>query len=260
MRLPSRQPADLRALHAALQRAHRIMILTGAGVSVASGIPDFRSEGGIWSRIDMRDLSAEALAGGPLKRQRFWQALLSLWSFLPEPRPNEIHEAVVSLQRMGKVCGLVTQNIDGLHQAAGSPLDRLVELHGNLVDCRVEGSDVRLPLREVLARVRAGEVDPHHEGRPIRPDLVLFGDLLPEEGLARARALARQCDLCLVLGSSLLVHPAADLPRLAQRSGASFVLCTLGATPLDEYVDLKVDRPLFEGFVPVVSRLARAQR
>ena len=251
-----RLPADVRRLHDALARARRILVFTGAGISVDSGIPDFRTAGGIWSTLDPYDLSTEALDAGPAGRVVFWRTMVALADSLGSPTPNANHRAVARLQALGKVVGVVTQNVDGLHQAGGSPAASVVELHGNLQHCHVPGTTVRLPLPEVVARVRAGEVDPHHEGRPIRPDLVVFGDPLPEGDLAQAVQWTRTCDLCLVIGSSLRVHPAADLPRMAQRHGAGLIICTLGPTPLDRDADLKVDRPLAESLVPAVALLS----
>lgn len=250
-----RLPTDVRKLHDALSRARRILVFTGAGLSVDSGIPDFRTPGGIWSQLNPYDLSTEALEGGPEGRRAFWRTMLALADSLGEPQPNANHRAVARLQALGKVCGVVTQNVDGLHQAGGSPPASVLELHGNLQQCHVPGTDVRLSLHTVIERVRAGELDPLHEGRPIRPDLVVFGDPLPEAALASAVQLTAECDLCLVLGSSLHVHPAAALPHEAQRHGAALIICTLSPTPLDRDADLKVARPLSESLVPAVNLL-----
>jgi NAD-dependent deacetylase len=160
---------------------------------------------------------------------------------------------VANLEALGKVRSVLTQNVDGLHQAAGST--NVTELHGNLERCIVEGTDVSFPTAEIIERVRGGEADPHHEGQPIRPDFVMFGDPLPEAALDEAWAAARDCDLFLVLGSSLLVHPAADVPVRATREGAKLAIVTIGSTPLDPLADLRIDAPLQQTLVPAVTRL-----
>ncbi|MCA9537426.1 MAG: hypothetical protein KC620_00980 [Myxococcales bacterium] len=240
-----------------LAAAERMMVFTGAGVSVDSGIPDFRTPGGIWDRIDPMTLSRSGAEGSPARRAEFWRAMRSLADSLGDPKPNAVHHAVVALDQRGQVGGVVTQNIDGLHQAAGST--EVIELHANHLMCHCLGCGDRLPTAEVVARVRGGEAAPSCRkcGGIIRPELVLFEDMLPVDALRRAERLALSCDLCLVLGSSLVVHPAADLPRMARRAGAKLVIATLGPTPIDDWAHLKIDAPLADVFVPAVRKLPR---
>lgn len=244
----------IRRLRKLLRQSERIVVFTGAGCSVDSGIPDFRSPEGIWSRVDPAIFCVDALQGPPEVRQAFWRSMLMLSDHLNEPEPNPIHTAVARLEALGKVRAVLTQNVDGLHQKAGNT--GVIELHGNLQRCIVEGTDLSFPTAEIMDRVRAGDLDPHHEGQPIRPDFVMFGDPLPQAALDAAWAAARDCDLFLVLGSSLLVHPAADIPVRATRSGAKLGIVTIGSTPLDPLADLRIDAPLQATLVPAVSRLA----
>ncbi|MCB9523435.1 MAG: hypothetical protein H6702_08630 [Myxococcales bacterium] len=244
---------QIEALRALLTAHNRIVAFTGAGVSVDSGIPDFRSRGGLWDRLDPMTLSTDALEAGPTGRVAFWRTMEALADSLGDPHPNPIHHALVELERQGRLAGILTQNVDGLHQAAGSDPGLVVELHGNLAWCVEPISEVRFPTPQIMARVKAGERDPKHAGRPIRPELVVFGDPLPEEAMQKAWAMAGGCDLMLVLGTSLTVHPAADLPVLARHTGAKLAIVTLGRTPVDHLADLRIDAPLLASFVPAVE-------
>jgi len=243
------------ALEAVLRDHRRICVLTGAGVSVDSGIPDFRSPGGVWTRIDPATLSRPAIEGIGVDRAPFWKAMAAIAEAIGTPRPNPIHHAVAALEASGRVIGVATQNIDGLHQSAGSKA--VAELHGGHRACRCLGCDARWSTDEILSRVRQGDATPdcEHCGGVIRPDLVLFGDMLDPKVFDRARGWATGCDLCLVLGSSLEVHPAAGLPTLAARSGAKVVIATIGRTSWRGSAVLTVDAALGSTLVPAVERV-----
>lgn len=245
------------ALAATLAAHHQIAVFTGAGVSVDSGVPDFRSPGGVWAKIDPSMLSRPAIEGRGADRAAFWRAMLAIGRAVGEPRPNPIHTAIARLEAAGRSIGVVTQNIDGLHQAAGSRA--VIELHGSMTHCRCTGCPARWTTAEIFARVAAGDRAPdcEHCGGIIRPDLVLFGDLLPPEALGEAGRWMAACDLCVVLGSSLVVYPAADLPREARRAGARLAIATLGQTPLDRLAHLKIDAPLGAVWPAAVARALR---
>ncbi len=236
-----------------LEKSRHVLVFTGAGVSVDSGVPDFRSPGGIWSRVDPLILSAHAFAAGGPGREAFWRVLHLLVESFGEPEPNPIHEAVVTLERMGKVVAVVTQNVDGLHLAAGTSPARLVELHGNLDWCYCTDCGARYPSGQIYPRTPPPECDAC--GGPVRPDAVLFGDPLPQKAVERAWTAARTCDLCIVLGSSLEVHPAAQIPVVARRSGAEVAILTISDTPLDHLAAHRSRAPLLESFVPAVDAL-----
>ena len=247
--------AAVTALAELIERHRRIMVFTGAGVSVDSGIPDFRSPGGIWTRIDPAHLSRPAIEGIGIDRRPFWGAMVALADGIGDPRPNAIHDAIAALESAGRSSGVVTQNIDGLHQKAGSR--GVLELHGGQTECRCLGCGARWPTEVILARVRGGDGAPDCAqcGGVIRPDLVLFGDLLDPTVLDAARKRAEACDLCLVLGSRLEVYPAAGLPGIAARSGADVALVTLGSTEYRGRPVLHVDAPLGETLVPAIARV-----
>jgi NAD-dependent deacetylase len=239
-----------------LSTHRRIMVFTGAGVSVDSGIPDFRSAGGVWERVDPMVLSRQALMGDERAAEIFWHGMLEIWNAFGSPRPNPIHKAIKTLQGLGRVSGIVTQNIDGLHQSAGS--DNVIELHGNQRSCVCLGCARRFPMADVMDLVARGQVPPACTkcGGFVRPEIVLFGDPLPVDEMEKAQSLACTADLCLVLGSSLVVYPAADLPRVARASGAKLAIVTIGETPLDPMAHFRIDGPLNASFTPAVNRLS----
>ena len=239
-----------------LLRTHeKIMVFTGAGVSVDSGIPDFRSGQGIWSRIDPMTLSRDRLMGRTGTVESFWKGMYAIWSAFGNPEPNPTHRAIASLQAMGRVLGIVTQNIDGLHQQGGS--SDILEIHGSQRSCICLACARTVSMDVVMNRISRGETIPtclHCHGQ-LRPQIVLFGDPLSMNDMNRAQSMACRADLCLVLGSSLVVHPAADLPRVAYASGAKLVILTIGKTPLDALAHHRIDGPLNETFVPAVEKL-----
>jgi NAD-dependent deacetylase len=224
--------ADLDGLAAALRDADTVVAFTGAGVSTASGVPSFRGEDGIWeTRFDPHDFRLGRFETDPAG---FWRDRLALHEamFPGAVAPNAAHEALAEMEAAGHLDAVVTQNTDGLHAAAGS--ERVLELHGTTsrVVCRRCGD--RVAAGPVHDRVRDGEVPPTCDcGGLLKPDVVLFGEALPEETFAEARRLAERADVCLALGSSLTVDPAASIPRLAARRGRLTVV-NLEPTPLDD--------------------------
>jgi NAD-dependent deacetylase len=223
--------SSLEGLAASIREAETVVALTGAGVSTASGIPDFRGPDGIWTRFDVEDFRYERFERDPAG---FWRDRLALAAELygRDPEPNAAHEALADMDRTGRLAGLVTQNVDGLHQAAGHR--EVVELHGNgqRVVCTDCGRRTGAPA--VRERVRDGEVPPRCADCDgvLKPDVVLFGERLPDEARLRAQSLAQRADAFLAVGSSLTVEPAASLPREAATRGATLGLVNLEPTPL----------------------------
>ena len=234
-------------LAAWIGEAERVVAFTGAGISTESGIPDFRSPGGIWSR--MRPITYQAFVASEEARLEDWRRRLTMNEQLARAEPNIGHRALASLVRSGKALGIVTQNIDGLHQRAGVPPDRLVELHGNATRGRCLDCRTVVPLEEVRADIEASGACPRCAcGGLVKAAVVSFGEAMPEREMARAVEWAEKSDLCLAIGSSLLVHPAATIPLIASHSGARLVIVNREATPLDEAADLVVHSaigPLF---------------
>jgi NAD-dependent deacetylase len=229
-----------------LPAARRVCVLTGAGISTDSGIPDYRGPNGVWTR----DPDAEKLVtlsyylGDPAIRRRSW---LMRQAFTDaDPQPNAGHAALVELERQGRLRALVTQNIDGLHQAAGSAPDRVLEIHGtvNAVVCTSCGD--RTSMRSALDRVAAGDPDPACRlcGGILKSATVYFGELLDERVLEAATAAAADCDVFLAVGTSLQVWPAAGLADLAVRAGARLVVVNAEPTPYDDVADLVVREPI----------------
>lgn len=219
--------------------ARHAVVFTGAGVSVESGIPDFRSPGGIWDRYDPDEFQYEAFCADP---GRYWEnrcagrhaAALDLF----RAEPNPAHRAIARLQELGRVRTVITQNIDNLHQDAGST--GVVELHGNARWVRCQRCGARSPVEVADRRAGSGEVPPLCScGGILKPDVIFFGEMLPRQAIERAYAEAMACDLMLVVGSSLVVYPAASIPAMAA-GHARLVIVNLDPTPLDGAADVVV--------------------
>ena len=227
---------SLEEVAAWLRESRSTVVLTGAGVSTESGIPDFRGPNGIWTR----DPASERLSNigyyvaNPEIRRESWRRRLDhpAWG----ARPNAAHRALAAIEAAGRLDLLVTQNIDGLHLAAGSSVERLVEIHGTIRETACLGCGDRRPMRETLARVEAGEADPPCEGCGgiLKSATVSFGQNLDPRLLARAESAAASADLFLAIGTSLTVYPVARLPEIALDAGARLVIFNAEPTPLDE--------------------------
>ena len=224
---------ELRRLAELVRGARSVVALTGAGISVPSGIPDFRSPGtGLWEGIDPIEVAhIDAFREDPA---RFWSFYGERFATLDGKEPNGAHMALVELERAGLLDAVITQNVDMLHRRAGTRT--LVEVHGSIASCSCARCGGAVALERARLLLRA---DPHGVPRceacagPLKPDVVLFGELLPELALARARELCEGADLLLCIGSSLEVHPVAGLPRLTHARGGAVAIVTHGATPLD---------------------------
>ena len=232
--------AEARAL---ISAAKRVLVLTGAGISTESGIPDFRGPQGVWTK----NPAAEKLAtlqhyvSDPEVRKLAWQRRLHSEAWAAEP--NAGHRALVELERQGKLHMLITQNIDGLHQRAGSTRERIVEIHGTIHEVVCLQCDERAPMQRALDRVRAGEVDPPCRscGGMLKSATISFGQSLVQEDLVRSERAARACDLLLAVGSTLSVYPIAAIVPLSKRSGAKLVIVNGDPTEMDELADVVVN-------------------
>jgi NAD-dependent deacetylase len=215
-----------------IRAAGSVVALTGAGISVPSGIPDFRSPGtGLWENVDPMEVAhIDVFRRDP---ERFWSFYGERFQTLEDKRPNRAHRALAALEQAGFVDAVITQNIDQLHTRAGTR--ELIEVHGTIAHSSCLGCGARYPLDDVRARQRADErgVPRCDCGEPLKPDVVLFGEYLPVDALARAEALAAGADLMLCIGSSLEVYPVAQLPHVTLAAGGKIAILTLGPTPLD---------------------------
>ena len=219
--------------------ARKIAAFTGAGVSAESGIPTYRGAGGLWGKYDpAKFASIEFFRRDP---SYYWQFFRDVrYRIIAEAQPNPAHRALVELERRGKLDTVITQNIDGLHQSAGSR--RVIELHGNtrIIDCL--SCDAVYDFAEIHEQVQT-ELPPkcrRCDGR-LKPRVVFFGEALPAGAMDDAMALCASCDLLLVVGSTLQVHPAASLPLVARQAGARIVIVNVGETAMDEIADVFLD-------------------
>ena len=212
------------------------IVFTGAGISTESGIPDFRSPGGIWSRYDPEDFTIQKFLSGPAARKTIWRMSVE-GGLLTEAEPNLAHYAIAELYQLGKLDCVITQNIDNLHQKAGVPEDKVFALHGNMGWVVCLSCHRRFPMLEVLQRIKEGiEVPdcPDCQGI-LKPDTVFFGEALPQETLQEAIRRAQNCGLLIVIGSTLVIYPAAYIPTYAGEAGAKLAIVNLTPTPFDHY-------------------------
>lgn len=238
--------------------ARRIVVFTGAGVSTESGIPDFRSPGGFWTRFDPEDFTIDKFLSSPETRRKQWQFLLS-GDLIKDASPNAAHEAIAEMEAMGRLDCVITQNIDNLHQKAGNAPGRVYELHGTMHWIRCLQCGGRYPLEEILGQYRTA-ADPPACGRCggiMKPDVVFFGEALPEETLEEATRHASRCDLLIVVGSSLVVYPAATLPFIAKESGAKLAIVNLTPTPADRIADVVINASAGDALTRVLAAVRR---
>jgi len=237
-----------------LRASQRILIFSGAGVSTASGIPDFRGPGGVWTR--RRPVYYDEFLASEAARIEYWDYKLETWEIHQRAQPNAVHDAVVALERAGKIAAVVTQNVDGLHRRAGTSPDRLVELHGTdlIVECQTcHAASDPAPL---FARFKATRRAPRCEcGGVLKSATISFGQSLRPGDLERAATAAMNADLVVALGSTLSVHPAASIPLLAAERGIPYVIVNRGPTDHDgrACVTLRLEGDVTAIFPPAVG-------
>jgi NAD-dependent deacetylase len=236
------QASDITELQRLLAASRRAVVFTGAGISTESGIPDFRSPGGIWTQ--MKPIMFQDFCASREMRREAWRRRFASDPVMRAAEPNRGHRAVARLVREGKVSAVITQNIDGLHQTSGIPDRQVIELHGNTtyatcLDC---GERYELePLRAAFER--EGDVpDCTACGGLVKTATISFGQAMPEVPMLRAQEEVLAADLCIVLGSSLVVYPAAGFPEMAKRRGAALVIINREETGLDPVADLVIHR------------------
>ncbi len=244
---------DLDRLRTMLDDARHVVVFTGAGISTESGIPDFRSPGGIWSRtgtIMFDDFMTSIEA-----RRESWRRRNEIERDMTGARPNAGHMAVARLVATGKVMTLITQNIDGLHQASGVPEGKIVELHGNSTYAVCLDCGERHDIAPILKAFCADGVVPLCRacGGIVKTATISFGQPMPAEAMERARRAALSCDLCLAIGSSLVVWPAASFPLLAKQNGAALVILNREPTDHDPHADLVLHREIGPTLSAVVA-------
>jgi NAD-dependent deacetylase len=239
-------------------KAERIVVFTGAGVSTESGIPDFRSPGGFWTKFNPDDFTLDRYLTSPETRYKQWRFLLS-GDLFQDAQPNAAHNAIADLERLGRLNCVITQNIDNLHQKAGNDPAKVFELHGNIRWIRCLDCGKRYPLAEVLGQNREVKEVPvcGHCAGILKPDVVFFGEALPDETLQEATLRAGRCDLLIVVGSSLVVYPAAYLPLFAKQAGAGLVIINLDATQADRIADVVIHAPAGQVLPGIMTEVGR---
>jgi len=231
----------IEALRELIDGAQRIVFFTGAGISTESGIPDFRSPGsGLWTK--MKPIQFQDFMSSEEVRQESWRRRFDGERTLENARPNKGHLAVARLVEQGKGLAVITQNVDNLHQDSGVPEDQVIELHGNASYARCLSCQTRYEMADLEQQFRRQQrIDPCSRcGGIIKTATISFGQAMPEREMARAQQAVEAADLCLVIGSSLVVYPAAGFPEYAKRLGAALAILNREETPLDDMADVVV--------------------
>lgn len=237
-----------------IRNASRIAVFTGAGISTESGIPDFRSPGGVWSK--MKPIMFQDFVASYAARREAWTRVFNRTAGWTGAAPNAGHFAVAQLVEMGKVSSVITQNVDNLHQDSGVPEDRVIEIHGNASYAKCLTCSKRYELDALRPRWEAEEdITCVFCNGLIKTATISFGQPMPGKEMARATEAAARCDLMLVLGSSLVVYPAASLPLLAKERGAGYVIVNREETEQDPYADLVLNTGIGPLMTDVVGRL-----
>jgi len=253
--------AELDAIAGWIDEAQFVVALTGAGISTESGIPDFRGPQGVWTKNPDAEKTAtlDYYMSDPDIRRRAWRNRVDseMWT----AKPNAAHDALVALERAGALHALVTQNVDGLHHAAGQSPDRVVEIHGNVREVKCMSCSWRGPMEPTLDRVRAGEEDPRclDCGGILKSATISFGEDLVGADLRRAQRWAEDADVFCAIGTSLAVYPAAGLPEIALRNGARLIVLNAQETPFDPVADAVV-RDQLGVVLPKVAALVAERR
>lgn len=242
-----------------LQPAEQILVFTGAGLSTESGIPDFRGPSGLWTKVDPDDFTIDRYRESRDLRVKGWRMHVDgeLWGARSAVQPNEGHRAIVRLRREGRLAGVVTQNVDGLHHKAGLEDDFVAEMHGNVRNSHCLSCGSRWPTETVLEWVDSGDEDPHCpecEGL-VKTETVMFGEMLPEEEVHKAGVFLAISDAVLVLGSTVSVWPAADIVVRAAHQGKPIVIINRGETDADHLAAAKLDAAIGEVLPELVDRI-----
>ena len=227
-----------------IRGSERIVVFTGAGISTDSGISDYRSKGGLWDRY--QPVTYQEFLSSFEKRKEYWRSKMDLYESFREAKPNVGHVAIFELEKFGKLKGVITQNIDGLHEMAGHSASRVLQLHGtNRETICLSCAEVTV-WNQVYERLKTGEESPLCERCQglLKPNTISFGQNLDPIVLDEAFRWAKECDLLLAIGSTLVVEPAASIPRIAKAHGAKLVIITASVTPLDNLADLKIEETI----------------
>ena len=225
-----------------IKEAQKILVFSGAGMSTESGIPDFRSSGGLWEKYDPTDFYYQKILSDERARTKYWEMIKDIYGILQNSEPNSAHKAIKTLEDTGKLLAVVTQNIDGLHHAAGNSADKIIEIHGTVATISCLSCGKQYHKNEIIKRLDSGEKAPYCDDCSgiLKPDSISFGQAMPEHKMSRAITHARDCELCIVLGSSLVVYPAASIPEMAVQGQAKVMVINREPTSIDRHSDLVI--------------------
>ena len=235
-----------------IKQGGRNIIFTGAGISTESGIPDYRSQGGIWDKF--RPVYFDEFMSSRESREEYWRRWQELYQGIQQAQPNAGHTAIARLYQLGLLEAVITQNVDGLHQAAGITDDNIIELHGNTRRIRCMSCRIVTSTADTWRRLQSGDAAPECEcGGYLKPDTISFGQAMPVNEVEKAAALSRGCDFFMVVGSTLLVQPAAHMPVYARQNNAFLAIVNLSETPCDNMCDVLIRNKAGEVLQRIVS-------
>ncbi|MDY0186446.1 MAG: NAD-dependent protein deacylase [Syntrophus sp. (in: bacteria)] len=222
--------------------AKTVVIFTGAGLSTESGIPDFRSPGGVWDKYNPEDFYFDHFIASEISRWKYWQMSTEMYEPMKEAQPNAAHIAIAELEKMGRLDCVITQNIDNLHVRAGSSPEKVIELHGTAMSVSCLDCRKKFDREEVQKKLKKEMKVPYCDscGGPLKPDTISFGQAMPARETQEAYSRSSASDLFIVIGSSLVVQPAASMPVTAKRNGARLVIINRDPTPCDSMADIVI--------------------
>lgn len=222
--------------------AKRTVVFTGAGLSTESGIPDFRSPGGVWDKYNPEDFYFQNFLANEASREKYWQMATEMWEPIKKAQPNPAHLAIAEFEKLGKLDCVITQNIDGLHFKAGNSEEKVIQLHGTAIFVSCLSCRKRYDRNEIQERIKKRQKAPRCDdcGGLLKPATISFGQSMPEKETQEAYHRSSLCDLFIVIGSSLVVQPAASMPLVAKRNGARLVIINRDPTPFDDIADLVI--------------------
>ena len=241
---------------ALIREAEKVLVFSGAGLSTESGIPDFRSPGGVWSKYDPSELNFQRIISDENARVKYWQMSTESYQTMKDALPNRAHLAIKALEDEGKLLAVVTQNIDSLHHRAGNSPDKIIEIHGTAFSVSCLSCGKKYDRDNIEDRISSGVRVPYCDDCSgiLKPDTISFGQAMPEEKMARAIRYAEECDLCIVLGSSLVVYPAASVPVHAVESGAKLMIINRDETPLDSLAEVVIHESVSRALEEMIGR------
>lgn len=239
-----------------IRESEKILVFTGAGLSTESGIPDFRSPGGLWDKYDPSDFYFQKFVSDEKAREKYWQMSSEFYGMMKDAVPNQAHTSIKDLEDTGKLLAIVTQNVDRLHHKAGNSPDKIIEIHGTTFSVSCLSCKKAYDRNEIEERLRSGIKVPYCDDCSgiLKPDTISFGQAMPDKEMREAESHSRQCDLFIVIGSSLVVQPAALMPVYASHGGARLVIINLTPTPYDTEADLVIHGQAGEVMSEVLQR------